>query len=109
MPATTADGNGGGSDRLFYGNSPEGVVVNLADGTAEDGFGTTDTFTGINGVDGSEFDGELEFFRPRSGDNLVEGSAGIDRIDYRNNATAVGSICAPAPPMTGSTGIGLQF
>ena len=118
------DGGAGDFDRLDYRNSPMGVTVNLAvdtdgvtadaastdgDGIASDGFGTTDTFTNIEYVRGSEFDDVItgdggsnrlegqdgdddlfggegnDFFRGGAGDDLLDGGAGVDRIEYNTD------------------------
>ena len=41
---------GGGRTTLLYWDSPSGVAVNFATGTASDGWGTTDHFSGISDV-----------------------------------------------------------
>jgi Ca2+-binding RTX toxin-like protein len=64
-------------------NGPGAVNVNLATGTATDGFGNTDTFTSIEGVDGTNGDDTL-----RGGDiplggtsnYTLEGEAGNDTL-----------------------------
>ncbi|HEX8581381.1 MAG TPA: hypothetical protein VF640_03590, partial [Acidimicrobiales bacterium] len=50
---------GTGRDSASYSSDPAGVTVSLADGTAADGFGATDTLTGIEQVNGSGFDDRL--------------------------------------------------
>ena len=50
---------GTGRDTASYSSDPAGVTVSLADGTAADGFGATDTLTGIEQVNGSGFDDRL--------------------------------------------------
>lgn len=55
-----------------------GVTVDLSTGTATDSWGTTDTYTGIEGVSGSRFHDTL------TGDalgNALSGDAGNDTID----------------------------
>jgi Ca2+-binding RTX toxin-like protein len=105
----TIDGSGG--DQVSYRGSPSGVVVDLAAGTAEDGFGTTDTFTGINAVRGSDLadritgsGAEFENFRPEGGNDVVDGGAGIDRIDYRNSPDPVTVDLAAGTAVGGSSG-----
>jgi len=68
----------GGSDRASYQTSANGVVVNLALGTAQDGFGGTDTLLNIEHVRGSDFDDTLI---GDDGGNELEGRAGDDFID----------------------------
>src|SRR5258706_15977674 len=46
---------GMGIDPVEYGNSPSGVTVNLATGSASDGWGGTDTLSAIENVIGSSF------------------------------------------------------
>jgi Ca2+-binding RTX toxin-like protein len=94
----------GGIDVVRYDASPLGVVVDLAAGTAQDGHGGTDTLAGIEGVFGSAFDDVLrggdpangsgaidgfEFFRGGAGNDLIDGGAGYDRVDYNNSPTGV--------------------
>ncbi len=73
----------GSGNEITYHNSPEGVTVNLATGTALDGFGNTDQFSGIQIVQGSGY-GDLLI--GDSGDNILDGSSpqqpdGTDGID----------------------------
>ena len=76
-----------------------GVTVNLsttshngvASGTAVDGFGDTDTLSGIRGVRGTNTDDFIyggtndERFRTLGGDDYIDGGAGTDEIDYSND------------------------
>ncbi|XGA69590.1 hypothetical protein M5524_11035 [Duganella sp. BuS-21] len=85
-----------GYDRVEYGTSTAGVVVDLATGTAADGLGGTDTLLNIEGVSGSAFndtlygsDGEMELFEGGAGNDLVDGRGGYDVIDYERSKTAV--------------------
>ncbi len=76
------DGNdsidgGAGRDRVSYSTSSDGVFVNLQNGTANDGFGGTDTLIGIEDIRGSNFDDVLV---GSTGDNVIEGLAGQDDI-----------------------------
>jgi VCBS repeat-containing protein len=87
------DGGGGALDRADYRNSPNGVVVDLSvgaigEGTAQDGFGTVDTLTGIENIRGSEFNdiltgdaGDNEF-RARGGNDTITGGGGTDTVRY---------------------------
>lgn len=52
-----------------------GVIVNLTTGTAVDNWGNTDTFTGIEGVQGSKFDDTLT---GNEHDNFLNGDDGAD-------------------------------
>jgi len=72
----TLDGRAG-SDVAEFNQAPAGVVVNLAEGTAQDGFGTFDMLIGIEGVRGSAF-GDLIF--DNAGSGLLEGGDGGDTI-----------------------------
>jgi Ca2+-binding RTX toxin-like protein len=71
-------------DRAGYGESPNGVTVNLATGTAS-GWGT-DTLVGIENVFGSAFNDVLtgndapNVLWGDSGSDVISGSAGMDRI-----------------------------
>ncbi|WP_261397808.1 calcium-binding protein [Maritimibacter alkaliphilus] len=97
--------NGGdGYDELLYNNDhweggTGGVTVNFATHRAIDGFGDTDTFTGIEAVRGTA-QGDLfigseseEFlsFRGLEGNDTITGSSGWDRADYRSDANYGGS------------------
>ncbi|NOZ42957.1 MAG: type I secretion C-terminal target domain-containing protein, partial [Alphaproteobacteria bacterium] len=90
----TIDGGGGANDRVDYLNSASGVTVDLSGGaigagTAQDGFGGTDTLTGIENIRGSEIfddiligdDGNNEF-RARGGNDTITGGLGNDTIRY---------------------------
>jgi Ca2+-binding RTX toxin-like protein len=87
---------GAGNDR-FYGHSgrwgitvldysadPAGVTVDLGAGTATDGFGDADTFSGAGGVLGTPFDDHLtgtpgaDWLAGGAGNNLLEGGLGND-------------------------------
>jgi Ca2+-binding RTX toxin-like protein len=63
-------------------NQPEGVTVNLATGTADDGFGCFDTLVGIEGIRGSGFGDVLI---GDAGDNRIDGSYGNDEIHGGNS------------------------
>ena len=67
-----------GLDFLSYSNDPRGVQVNLETGLALDGFGGTDTLSGIEIVDGSAFDDVL---RGNGSRNTLKGLAGNDVLD----------------------------
>ncbi|SPF81790.1 calcium-binding protein [Pseudoprimorskyibacter insulae] len=79
--------NGGaGRDLARYRDSTSGVVVDLAAGQAQDGFGTSDTLIDIEGAHGSDFgdtlrgdtgDNELFGF---DGDDTIQGSLGNDTL-----------------------------
>ncbi|PUE10949.1 hypothetical protein B9Z51_00980 [Limnohabitans sp. T6-5] len=92
----TIDGRGG-YDEVAYGyKSPtSGVVVNLATGQAQDGFGTVDTLINIEGVEGSDLNdviiGNAQDNRldGRLGDDTLDGGGGNDWAEYNNVEGAV--------------------
>lgn len=84
-----------GSDRANYSRSDAGVDVNLALGIAQDGFGTTDTLFGIEGIKGSRFadiltgDAGNNFFEPLGGADVVNGGEGEDDLVYDDLTTGI--------------------
>ncbi len=82
---------GSGFDRIEYRSPPTGILLDLTVGTVLDGFGGTDTFSGIEGIRATSFDDSLfggvddnfERFSPRAGNDLVDGRTGFDELDYR--------------------------
>ncbi|MBL6954741.1 MAG: calcium-binding protein [Alphaproteobacteria bacterium] len=80
--------NGPNVDTVDYGDSPSGVNINLATGTANDGWGGTDTLINIEGVVGSSFDdvligdGGYNWFRPGAGNDYVDAAGGFDVLFY---------------------------
>jgi Ca2+-binding RTX toxin-like protein len=101
--------NGGaGFDYLMYqsGNPTTGVTVDLGisgtagNGTvANDGFGNTDTFFGIEGVRGSSHadnligsdrdDGVIERFEGMGGNDTINGNDGLDRVEYGQSENSI--------------------
>jgi Ca2+-binding RTX toxin-like protein len=84
--------------RIAYNNSPEAVDVDLAAGTADDGWGSTDTFVNINFVNGSAFNDTIrgsdttavgETFEARQGNDYIDGRGGNDAARYQNATGAV--------------------
>jgi Ca2+-binding RTX toxin-like protein len=73
----TIDG-GAGADRVTYMNSPAAVNVNLATGTATDGWGGTDTLANIESVMGSSYN---DIIVGGPGDDTLIGGLGNDTID----------------------------
>ena len=65
-------------DRDFFAGGAAGVTVNLATGTAIDGFGSTDTLSGIESARGTQ---QADIFIGDAGDNTFAGLAGNDSID----------------------------
>ena len=82
----TLDG-GDGTDIVSYENDPNGVTVNLTEGTATDGWGNTDTLIDIEQVMGSDFNdvitgsgGDEDLFGGE-GDDTLKGAEGVDTLD----------------------------
>ncbi|MFB0611128.1 calcium-binding protein [Aurantiacibacter poecillastricola] len=79
--------NGGaGWDFVWYERCPSGVVVDIAAGTAEDGYGTTDTLISIEHAVGSMFadrlygDGGANRLYGLSGADILYGRGGNDEL-----------------------------
>lgn len=68
-----------------------GVTVDLAAGTAIDGWGDTDTLINIDRAYGSAFDDSLtgnsdgNWLRGRQGNDFIDGAGGHDSADYRDD------------------------
>lgn len=73
----TIDG-GGGYDEVGYSDAPAAINVNLALGTAQDGYGTVDMLLNIEGVEGSPFH---DVITGNSSDNRIDGRLGDDTMD----------------------------
>ncbi|MDO8777747.1 MAG: Ig-like domain-containing protein, partial [Burkholderiaceae bacterium] len=95
----TLDG-GTGYDRADYTSSPAAVNVTLggtASGTAQDGFGNTDTLINIEDVRGSDYNdtltgsdsGGFESFEGRAGNDTIDGLGGTDRVSYQTSPAGV--------------------
>jgi Ca2+-binding RTX toxin-like protein len=95
----TIDG-GVGYDKSDYVSALTAVNVVLGGtgvGTAQDGLGGTDTLINIEAVNGSAFDdtltgsdsGVFESFEGRTGNDIVDGRGGIDRVDYSHSYAGV--------------------
>jgi hypothetical protein len=76
---------GGAGDDLVVGNvmttadystSPHGIVADLAAGTAQDGFGGTDTLVGLSSIEGSKHNDSIS--GTAAGDTWFNGSDGND-------------------------------
>lgn len=73
---------------VAYWDSPTGVVVDLAAGTAQDGFGSVDQLINVYTVQGSGHDDVLigssadENFYGGGGNNRIIGGGGYDTVDY---------------------------
>jgi Ca2+-binding RTX toxin-like protein len=97
--ADTING-GSGYDRTDYTSSTAGVTVTLGGagaGSAQDGYGTTDTLVSIEAVRGSTFGDRLngsavatlESFEGREGNDTIDGGGGLDRVVYELSKGAV--------------------
>lgn len=97
----TIDG-GDGYDEVSYANDykyggTRGVTVNLATGTATDGFGNTDTIKNVQGVRGTQNTDTLiggtgdNRLRGLDGVDTLSGGAGSDTADYSKDADYGGS------------------
>jgi Ca2+-binding RTX toxin-like protein len=91
---------GVGYDRVDYNTSTAGVTVVLGGtgyGSAQDGFGGIDRLFNIEAVRGSAFNDVLtgsdtrafESFEGREGSDIINGKAGIDRVDYERSTAGV--------------------
>jgi Ca2+-binding RTX toxin-like protein len=94
--------NGGaGTDTADYASSSDGVTVNLATGTANDGLGGTDTLIGIENVKGGTGNDSLtgdaaanrleggagnDTLVGGAGDDTLDGGDGTDLLSYAGNA-----------------------
>jgi Ca2+-binding RTX toxin-like protein len=74
------DGRGGDRDRAEYSDDPNGVVADLASGTATDGWGNTDTLIDIERLQGSFF---ADILRGDDSDNNLAGKGGDDQLEGR--------------------------
>jgi Ca2+-binding RTX toxin-like protein len=85
--ADTLIGIGPGITIAGYFNSPSGVTVNLALGTASGGDAAGDSFTNIRGVDGSNHNDVLtgtnltDRLSGGNGTDTIEGGAGADNLN----------------------------
>ena len=75
----TIDGGVGAADRVDYTDASAGVTVDLIAGTATGGSGS-DTLTGIEDVEGSEFADDITGNDSASG-NFLFGNGGNDRLN----------------------------
>jgi len=97
--------NGGaGNDWVTYVRDPTGVTINLAAGTATDGWnglggllalGGIDTLISIENAEGSNYDDTLtggsgdEIFEGRDGDDSINGAGGSDAASYTRSPAGV--------------------
>jgi len=86
---------GGGTDTVTYSSSTSGVTVNLSSGTASDGFGTTDTLSGLERIVGSAHadaltgDGNANWFLGGNGADIINGGGGFDFVSYQVSPAGV--------------------
>ena len=82
----TIDASAGAATMALYVHSAAGVVVNLATGTASDGFGGTDSLIAVDGVAGSRFadvligDGSNNWLTGNGGDDTIMAGNGNDTL-----------------------------
>ena len=113
----TIDG-GAGWDWVGYTTSPYAIVVDLTKSSnqIQDGWGTTDTLIGIEGVKGSNLADRMrgsdstsqsEGFMGQKGADSIDGGAGINKADYLDDPAGVvvwlaakGATSAPASALT---------
>jgi Ca2+-binding RTX toxin-like protein len=98
MAGVDAIDGGAGFDRAEFGNSLNGVQVDLSLATGQvldDGWGNVETLVGIESVRGSIHDDSLtgsglnEFFDGRGGNDTIAGGGGIDGAGYSGAFGAV--------------------
>lgn len=91
---------GAGFDTVSYAGSTAGVTVELggsSTGTADDGFGGTDSLASIEAAQGSAFSdtlqgsdvATLESFEGGAGSDAINGLGGIDRVSYESSDAGV--------------------
>jgi len=73
----------GGTDWVVYSQAPSAVTVNLTTGTAQNGYGGTDTVIDVENVIGSSF---ADTLTGNSGANTLFGNDGDDVLDGRGGA-----------------------
>ncbi len=102
----------GGTNTAVYGDAPAGVLVNLATGIANDGYGTVDTLTRIQNVEGSRFNDVLianlsgsvldagagdDQLIGNNGNDVMLGGAGADAMDGKAGTDTTTYISSQAP------------
>ncbi|WP_108259828.1 calcium-binding protein [Mangrovicoccus ximenensis] len=89
--ADTLDG-GADDDQVSFRHDPAGVVIDLREGYAIDGWGDTDELSSIEMARGSMFDdtiygnGGHNMLRGLAGDDLIDGRMGKDTVLYDRDA-----------------------
>ena len=85
----------GGGNRLDYRDAPAGVTVDLATGTAADGFGGTDRISNVDNVLGSAFadvivgNADFNTIEGLAGNDVIDGRGSNDRVDYTRSPARV--------------------
>jgi len=100
LPGDGADivNGGAGLDRVSFDGAPAAVVVDLAAGTAQDGYGNTDILTDFEVVSGTGFDdqifgdGNANWLNGGGGSDLLDGRGGSDTVVYFFNTAALGAM-----------------
>ena len=78
----------GGYGAVVFWTSPAGIRVDLAKGTATDGFGGSDTLVGVANIHATGYDDTLigssadNWFIGLGGNDTIVGGGGIDRVGY---------------------------
>jgi len=73
---------------VAYWGAPSAITVDLQVGTAQDGYGTTDTLIGIHKVHASRFNDTLlgsnvsDEFWGSTGDDYIDGRGGVDTVSF---------------------------
>lgn len=81
-------------DAQFDGN--EGIIADFGAQTVKDGFGDIDTFSNIEGIEGSDFDdsfigdGADNWFNGRDGVDTYDGNGGTDTVSFWFNNIETG-------------------
>ena len=78
-------GGGGTNDYAYYGSSTQGLTVSLADPTQNTGEASGDTYVGITGLIGSDYNDTLI---GDDGDNVLRGGTGADQLIGREGSDA---------------------
>ncbi len=92
--AHTIDG-GPGTNTIDYSAAPAGVTVDLATGTADNGWSYTDTLTNIQNVTGSAYsdiitgDSHDNVIDGGAGSNTLNGGGGTNTLDYSHDPASV--------------------
>src|SRR5207245_1935721 len=99
----------GGTDWVVYSVAPSAVTVNLTTGTAQNGYGGTDTVIDVENVIGSSFadtltgDGGANMLFGNDGGDVLDGRGGADTL-FGDNGNDVLNGGAGADQMFGGVG-----